>query len=98
MQQQTAESPLQGLHCQSNTDMKLINIEDLRTQARRRLPKVIFDYVDGGAEGEITLRENRRAFEEVSFRPRQAVLSGDSDMSVSVLGTRLPYPAILAPV
>jgi len=78
--------------------MKIINIEDLRSKARQRLPRVIFDYLDGGAEGEITLRENSRAFEEVSFRPRQAVLSGESDMSVSVLGTRLPFPAILAPV
>ena len=50
----------------------VVNIEDLRRLARRRLPKVVFDYIDGGAEGEVTLRENCRAFEEVTFRPRQA--------------------------
>ena len=41
--------------------------------AQRRLPRVLFDYVDGGADGEVTLRENTRAFEEVTFRPRNAV-------------------------
>jgi isopentenyl diphosphate isomerase/L-lactate dehydrogenase-like FMN-dependent dehydrogenase len=78
--------------------MKIINIEDLRSEARRRLPRVIFDYLDGGADGEITLRQNCLTFEEISFRPRQAVFSSEADMSVSVLGTRLPFPAILAPV
>jgi (S)-mandelate dehydrogenase len=43
---------------------RVVNVEDLRPIARRRLPRVVFDYVDGGAEGEVTLRENCRAFEE----------------------------------
>src|SRR5262249_45904302 len=51
----------------------VINIEDLRRQARRRLPRVVFNYVDGGADDEITLRENCRVFQDVTFRPRQAV-------------------------
>ena len=42
---------------------RIINIEDLRLAARRSLPRVIFDYIDGGAEGEVTMRENLRAFE-----------------------------------
>src|SRR5438874_4794188 len=52
---------------------RVVNIEDLRQLARRRLPRVVFDYLDGGAEGEVTLRENRRAFDTVTFRPRHAV-------------------------
>ena len=52
---------------------RVVSIEDLRPVARRRLPKAVFDYLDGGAEGEVTLRQNRRAFTDVTFRPRHAV-------------------------
>jgi len=51
----------------------IINIADLRDAAERRIPKVVFDYLDGGADGEVTLRENCRVFDDVIFRPRQAV-------------------------
>ena len=51
----------------------VVNIEDLRSAARERLPRAVFDYIDGGAEGEVTLRENSRAFELVTLRPRSAV-------------------------
>ena len=52
---------------------RVLTIEDLRRLARRRLPRVVFDYIDGGAEGEVTLRANCRAFEDVTFSPRCAV-------------------------
>jgi len=77
---------------------RVVNIADLRTLARRRLPRVVFDYVDGGAEDEITLRENRRAFEEITFRPRQAVAMSHCDLRTRVLGCELSLPALLAPV
>jgi isopentenyl diphosphate isomerase/L-lactate dehydrogenase-like FMN-dependent dehydrogenase len=77
---------------------RVVNVEDLRPIARRRLPRVVFDYLDGGAEGEVTLRENCRAFEEVTFRPRQAVPVRESDPRVKVLGFDLSFPALLAPV
>jgi isopentenyl diphosphate isomerase/L-lactate dehydrogenase-like FMN-dependent dehydrogenase len=77
---------------------RVLNIENLRSLARRRLPKVVFDYLDGGAEGEVTLRANCRAFEEVSFRPRHAVGVPHCDLSTSVLGFDLSLPAVLAPV
>ncbi|MGH7552201.1 MAG: alpha-hydroxy-acid oxidizing protein, partial [Longimicrobiales bacterium] len=51
---------------------RYVNIEDFRRAARRRLPRAVFDYIDGGAEGEVTLRANVRAFEAVTFRPRSA--------------------------
>ena len=76
----------------------VVNVADLRTLARRRLPRVVFDYVDGGAEDEITLRENRRAFEEIAFRPRQAVAIPHCDLRTRVLGCDLSLPALLAPV
>jgi isopentenyl diphosphate isomerase/L-lactate dehydrogenase-like FMN-dependent dehydrogenase len=77
---------------------RIINIEDLRRAAKRRLPRVVFDYIDGGAEDERTLRENCRAFEEVTFRPRCAVATPACDLRVSVLGASLSMPLILAPV
>ena len=52
---------------------RVVNIDDLRRAARRRLPRVVFDYIDGGADAEVTLRENCRAFDDVTFRPRSAV-------------------------
>jgi len=75
-----------------------VNIEDLRTLAQRRIPRAVFDYIDGGAEGEVTLRENRRAWEEVFFRPRNAVATPRCDTRVSVLGCDLALPFILAPL
>ncbi|MBV9624765.1 MAG: alpha-hydroxy-acid oxidizing protein [Acidobacteria bacterium] len=77
---------------------RVVNIADLRRLASRRAPQVVFDYLDGGAEAEITLRENIRAFEKVTFRPRQAVAFATCDLSVRVLGSEIAFPAILAPV
>jgi isopentenyl diphosphate isomerase/L-lactate dehydrogenase-like FMN-dependent dehydrogenase len=76
----------------------VINIEDLRQLARRRLPKMVFDYLDGGSAGEVTLRENCRVFDDVTFRPRQAVAIDSCDLSTRVLGQDIAFPAILAPV
>src|SRR5262249_17682615 len=75
-----------------------INIEDLRQRARRRLPKVVFNYVDGGADDEVTLRENCRVFQDVTFRPRQAVELAAVDLRTRVLGNDLAFPALLAPI
>jgi len=75
-----------------------VNIADLRALARRRLPRVVFDYLDGGAEDERTLLANTAAFEGVTFRPRYAVPLSDVDLRARVLGTELSFPALLAPV
>jgi isopentenyl diphosphate isomerase/L-lactate dehydrogenase-like FMN-dependent dehydrogenase len=77
---------------------RVINIEDLRRVAKRRLPRVVFDYIDGGAESELTLRANCRAFADVTFRPRCAVATSTCDLRTTVLGTSLSMPLILAPV
>lgn len=76
----------------------VINIEDLRELARRRIPQVVFDYLDGGADGEVTLRENCRVFDDVIFRPRQAVQLAECNLATRVLTFDLTFPAILAPV
>jgi isopentenyl diphosphate isomerase/L-lactate dehydrogenase-like FMN-dependent dehydrogenase len=80
------------------TSPHVINISDLRSAARRRLPKVVFDYLDGGAEGEVTLRENCRVFDDVTFRPRHAVSHSSCDLSATVLGHKISLPLMLAPV
>jgi L-lactate dehydrogenase (cytochrome) len=77
---------------------RVVDIEDLRTVARRRVPRAVFDYLDGGAEGEITLRENSRVFTDVTFRPRHAVAFRDVDLRTRVLGLDLAVPFLLAPV
>jgi L-lactate dehydrogenase (cytochrome) len=77
---------------------RVLNVEDLRRAAKRRLPRVVFDYIDGGAEDEWTLRANCRAFEAVTFRPRCAVAVPSCDLCTTVLSTSLPMPLILAPV
>jgi L-lactate dehydrogenase (cytochrome) len=77
---------------------RVVNIEDLRRMAQRRLPRSVFDYLDGGAEGELTLAENCRAFRDVLFRPRGAVAVGNCDLKIQVLGHELAFPAMLAPV
>src|SRR5579863_1106625 len=75
-----------------------INVGDLRRRARKRLPRVVFDYVDGGAQDEMTLRANRQAFNEIVFRPRQAVRHSHYTTSTQVLGLDLSIPVLLAPV
>jgi len=66
--------------------------------AQSRVPRAVFDYLDGGAEGEVTLRENCRSFQDVTFRPRHAVDVRQCDLSTRVLGFDLSLPAMLAPV
>src|SRR5687767_4750884 len=77
---------------------RAVNIEDLRRAARRRLPRAVFDYIDGGAEAEFTLRENRRAFETVTLRPRCAVATATCNLQTTVVGTKLALPFVLAPI
>jgi len=73
------------------------NIEDLRGMAKRRLPRAIFDFFDGAAEDEITLRENRAAFERVRLAPK--VLSGVArvDTAATILGARAELPIAIGP-
>src|SRR5688572_10260582 len=77
---------------------RVINIADLRRLARRRLPAVVFDYIDGGAEDEVTLGENARAFRDIAFRPRQCVPASPCDLRTQVLGESFELPFLLAPV
>jgi (S)-mandelate dehydrogenase len=74
-----------------------INIDELRAIAKRRLPRFVFDYVDGGAEDEITLRGNRSAFERLRFRPRTLVDVSVRDVSTRLLGAQSALPVVVGP-
>jgi L-lactate dehydrogenase (cytochrome) len=76
----------------------IVNIDDLRRLAFKRVPRAVFDYIDGGSDGEITLRANVRSFQEVVFRPRNACAPPQCDLRTTVLGTELSFPLILAPL
>ena len=76
----------------------IVNIADLRLAAKKRLPRAVFDYIDGGADAEWTLRENSRAFDDVLFRPRSAVATMSCDLRTTVLGETIELPFLLAPV
>ncbi|MBA3741962.1 alpha-hydroxy acid oxidase [Sporichthya sp.] len=75
----------------------LVNVESYRQVARRRLPRSIFDFVDGGAGDEVTTRANETAFAEATFRPRPMVDVAQRDLSTTVLGRRVEMPVLLGP-
>src|SRR5580692_13173104 len=77
---------------------RAVNIEDLRCLARKRMPRVVFEFLDGAAEDETTLAANRSAFENYTFRPRHAVAIAQCDLRSRVLGFEIPFPALLAPI
>jgi len=73
------------------------NIADLRLLARRRLPQAVFDFFDGGAEDETSLRGNRAAFERIRLLPRVLLNVETVDMHTAILGTEAALPLVVAP-
>ncbi len=76
---------------------RIASIDDVRSLARRRVPRMVFDYVDSGARAELTMRANRAAFDDVVFAPRMAVPACEPDLSTTVLGTSVTVPLLLSP-
>lgn len=76
---------------------RIHNYASARRAAARALPRVLFDFIDGGADDEVTLRENQAAFARWPLRPRQCVATLTPSLSASVLGTELSLPVALAP-
>ena len=76
---------------------RAVNIEDLRLLARRRLPRAIFDFIDGGAEDEGTLRENRAAFERVRLLPKVLVDVSKVETATEIFGKPSALPMAIAP-
>ena len=73
------------------------SVEDLREQARRRVPRAVFDYTDGGAGREVSLRRSRAAFDRVEFLPTVLRDVSSVDVSTTVLGRPAALPLVLAP-
>jgi isopentenyl diphosphate isomerase/L-lactate dehydrogenase-like FMN-dependent dehydrogenase len=76
---------------------RLHSVADARRAARRRLPTVVFDYVDGAADDEVTMRRNEEAFTAVEFRPKMASGMTEPRLATSVLGRSIELPVLLAP-
>jgi L-lactate dehydrogenase (cytochrome) len=76
---------------------KSATVEDLRRIARRRLPRGVFDYIDGGAEDELTMAANSAAYRRLTFSPRVLRDVSQVDISSSLFGRKLAYPLVLAP-
>src|ERR1700733_14562511 len=73
------------------------DIVDLRATGRRLTPRPVFDYVDGGADEELWLRGNTKAFRRWRFQPRALVDVSEVDTSAAFLGSVTPLPLALAP-
>lgn len=74
-----------------------LNIDELRLAARRRLPRTIFEFIDGGSQDEITLRRNRTDFDRHAFMPRMMTDVTTRDLATTVLGTPTNFPVVMAP-
>ena len=74
------------------------SVDDLRRQAQRYLPRLVFDFVDGGAEREITLRANCADFEPLRFAPRVLTDVSEVDLGTSLLGDQIALPLLIAPM
>jgi (S)-mandelate dehydrogenase len=72
-------------------------IEELRAQARKRIPRAVFDFIDGGSDAEVTLSRNRRDLAEMSFLPRQPRDVSQRDLSTKIFGVRSGLPLVIAP-
>src|SRR5207244_10752867 len=76
---------------------KPVNVADYRVLARERLPKMVFDYLDGGAEDERGLQHNRDIFEQLRFQPRRLVDVSKRDVGTTLFGKPLTAPLLIAP-
>jgi isopentenyl diphosphate isomerase/L-lactate dehydrogenase-like FMN-dependent dehydrogenase len=76
---------------------RLYNVERFRRAARRKIPRPVFDFVDGGAEDEVTERTNTEAYRALRLLPRVLVNTGERDLSTTVCGIRLDVPLICSP-
>jgi L-lactate dehydrogenase (cytochrome) len=73
------------------------NIADFRRLAQRRLPRPVFDYIDGGADDEVTLRRNSASFDDCDLVPNVLAGVAEIDMSATVLGRKIAMPLMLSP-
>ena len=85
------------LHRARRAVARSVTIDDFQRVARRWWPRAVRDYVDGGADGEVSLSRNRQAYESVDFFPIGLRDVGSVDLSTDILGSRAPLPFLLGP-
>jgi 4-hydroxymandelate oxidase len=78
--------------------MALINLHDYEALAQQRMTPVIWDYFQGGSDDEVTLRNNRSAFERIRLRPRVLIDVSNVQMQTRVLGIPIKMPILVAPM
>ncbi|MFM0170901.1 alpha-hydroxy-acid oxidizing protein [Paraburkholderia sediminicola] len=76
---------------------KPVNVADFRLLAKKRLPRMVFDYLEGGAEDELGLKHNRQVFESVRFQPRRLVDVSKRSIETTLFGRPLSAPLVMAP-
>src|SRR5260370_3659961 len=76
---------------------KPVNVEEYRTLAQRRLPKIIFDYLEGGADDEIGMKHNREVFERYRLMPRRLVDVSKRDTGIELFGRHQAAPFMVGP-
>jgi isopentenyl diphosphate isomerase/L-lactate dehydrogenase-like FMN-dependent dehydrogenase len=82
---------------QHNWQREACNIATMRALARRRLPRPVFDFADGAAEDERTLRRNESAFSDFALVPRPLQGAASRDLSIELFGRRLSMPLMIGP-
>jgi 4-hydroxymandelate oxidase len=78
--------------------MELLNLAEYEAAARNSLPQMAFDYIDGGADDEVTLRENRAAFARLRLRPRILAGAGTRDLRATLFDQTISFPVLVAPM
>ena len=78
--------------------VRTATIQDLRSIAQRKLPRPIFDFIDGAAFQEITLRANCEDFDKIRFRQRSLVDVSKRNFSTTILGQKSSMPAVISPI
>ncbi len=84
-------------YCRGRDFHPALSIDELRSLAKRRLPRIVFEYLDGAAKDEVTLRQDREIFERIRFMPRTVVRVPERRQSIEILGKPADMPLLIAP-
>jgi isopentenyl diphosphate isomerase/L-lactate dehydrogenase-like FMN-dependent dehydrogenase len=76
---------------------ELVNVFEFEPVCKARIPKQNYDFIAGGVDNEWSLRNNRGAFDRITFRPRMLVNASNLDLSLELFGTRVSFPVLIAP-
>ena len=88
---------MKRLRYQGTDVARALTIEDLRQMARRRAPNFAFEYVEGGAEEEVTLRRNREVFDDIALVPRTLVDVSNRRLGIQLFGRDMALPFLIGP-